>query len=154
NSIAIDELGNVYVTGSSGGDYVTLMYDAAGIFQWASRYNGPGNDSDSGLKILYRSGNLYVTGISRNTFNSSTSVDWATIKYNISGDSVWVKRYNGPGNNYDEPTAMELDPLGNLCITGFSRNTAAASSADYLTIKYNSNGDSVWVRRYDGTASN
>src|SRR5690606_17351061 len=78
NSITIDELGNVYVTGSSGGDYVTLMYDAAGIFQWASRYNGPGNDFDSGLEILYSSGILYVTGISRNTFNSSTSVDWAT----------------------------------------------------------------------------
>ena len=153
NSLALDELGNVYVTGRSNNDYLTIQYDASGVFQWSARYNGPGNDQDVAKKIIYNSGSLYVTGISRNTMGSSISVDYATIKYNTSGDSAWVRRYNGPNDNYDEPTSMTGDGAGNVYITGFSRNTSFASSADYLTIKYTSAGDSAWVRRYEGAVN-
>ena len=152
-SLAIDENSNVFVTGRTNGDYLTIAYDASGIFQWSARYNGPGNDQDIAKKIIYDSGSLYVTGLSRNTFNSSTSADYATIKYNTDGDSAWVRRYNGPNDNYDEPTSIAGDSAGNVYVTGFSRNTTFASSADYLTIKYNTSGDSAWVRRYDGTAN-
>jgi hypothetical protein len=152
-SLAIDVSGYVYVTGSSDGDYLTLCYDASGVFQWSSKYNGPGNDQDIARKIIYAHGGLFVTGTSRNTFNSSTSVDYATIYYNTSGDSLWVRRYNGPGDNYDEPTAIAAGPSGSIYITGFSRNNSFASSADYLTIKYDLSGDSLWVRRYDSPSN-
>ncbi len=39
-AIAVDDLGNVYVTGASGG-YVTIKYDSAGQQQWVARYTGP-----------------------------------------------------------------------------------------------------------------
>ena len=153
NSLAIDEMGFVYVTGRTNGDYLTVAYDASGLLQWASTYNGLGNDRDIARKIIYKSGSLYVTGTSRNTFNSSTSADYTTIKYNTSGDSAWVQRYNGPGDNYDEPTSIAVDSMGNIYVTGFSRNTSVGSSSDYLTIKYNAFGDSLWVARYDGPLS-
>ncbi len=151
-SLAIDEMGYVYVTGRTNGDYLTIAYDASGVFQWSEKYNGTGNDQDIATKILYRSGALYVTGRSRSS-SSSLSADFLTIKYNLSGDSLWVRRYNGPADNFDEPSSMFVDLQGNVYITGSSQNASTSASSDYVTIKYNSSGDSVWVRRYNGDVS-
>lgn len=53
-AIAVDNNGNVYVTGYSVGsgsssDYATVKYNSAGVEQWVARYNGPGNSSDEGV---------------------------------------------------------------------------------------------------------
>ncbi|MBK7446267.1 MAG: hypothetical protein IPJ45_09640 [Ignavibacteria bacterium] len=47
----MDNSGNVYVAGHSGGagvstDYSTIKYNSAGIQQWAARYNGLGDSID------------------------------------------------------------------------------------------------------------
>ncbi|MBE2256121.1 MAG: SBBP repeat-containing protein [Ignavibacteria bacterium] len=152
-SLDVDGIGNVYVTGTGGGNYLTVSYNSNGDFLWSKTYNGIGNDFDAAYKLKIKNGFLYVTGISRSVFGSSISADYLTIKYTLTGDSVWIKRYNGTGNNYDEPEDMFVDNSGNVYVTGFSRNTSSAESADYLTIKYSSTGDSLWVRRYNGTVS-
>ena len=91
------------------------------------------------------SGNVYVTG---GSYGSGTYYDYATIKYNSSGDTMWVRRYNGPGNSYDEATAIAVDSSGNVYVTGWSYSLG--TGYDYATIKYNSSGDTMWVRRYNG----
>jgi len=151
NSIAIDGSGNVYVTGFSEGngiisDYSTIKYNSAGVQQWAARYNGPGNLWDYANSIAVDgSGNVYVTGSS---YGNGTLEDYATIKYNSAGVTVWVKRYNGPGNYYDGANSIAVDGSGNIYVTGFSQGNGTGS--DYATIKYNSSGDSVWLKRYNG----
>lgn len=152
-SLDVDGIGNVYVTGTGGGNYLTVSYNSNGDFLWSKTYNGIGNDYDAAYKLKIKNGFLYVTGISRSVFGSSISADYLTIKYTLLGDSVWIKRYNGTGNNYDEPEDIYVDNSGNVYVTGFSRNTSSAESADYLTIKYSSSGDSLWVRRYNGSVS-
>ena len=113
---------------------------------WVRRYNGPGNYQDLVHAIAVDgSGNVYVTGTSA---GSGTSDDYATIKYYPNGDTAWVRRYNGPGNDIDEARAIALDSSGNVYVTGWSRGSGTAW--DYATIKYNSNGDTAWVRRYNG----
>jgi hypothetical protein len=73
---------------------------------WVARYNGPGNGFDRSNAIALDSmGNVYVTGPS---LGSGSNWDYATIKYNASGQEEWVTRYNGPGNSYDEAKAMRL----------------------------------------------
>ena len=149
-AIAVDGQGNVYVTGgvASGGydDYGTIKYNSVGDTVWVKLYNGPGNHGDGASALaLDGQGNVYVTGGSS---GSGTSLDYATIKYNSAGDTLWVRRYNGPGNGDDWAYSLALDGQGNVYVTGESRGSG--TSDDYATIKYNSNGDTLWVRRYNG----
>ncbi len=136
-ALAVDDSGNVYVTGWSTGsdtdrDYATIKYDSAGNQLWAERYNGPGNYDDWAYALAVdNSGNVYVTGES---YDSGAAGDYATIKYDSSGSQLWVARYNGPGNAWDAAKDLVVDVLGNVYVTGDS--VGSDTSHDYATIKY------------------
>jgi len=145
-AIAVDGSGNVYVTGESYGDYATIKYYPDGDTAWVRRYNGPGNSTDYARAIAVDgSGNVYVTG---NSSGSGTSSDYCTIKYKPNGDTAWVRRYNGPGDTTDGARAVAVDGSGNVYVTGGSEGSG--TDYDYATIKYYPNGDTAWVRRYNG----
>src|SRR5206468_3271033 len=98
-----------FVTGYSYGgsgtfdDYATIAYDAAtGQALWVKRYNGPGNGNDTAYSVAASpdGSKAFVTGDSYG--GSGTSDDYATIAYDAAtGQALWVKRYNGPGNDLD-----------------------------------------------------
>jgi len=147
--IAVDVSGNVYVTGVSAAhwreeNYVTIKYDSLGVEQWIVNYNEPGVASGASAITVGTTGNVYVTGWS---YSPDTSSDYATIKYNSLGVKQWVARYNGPGDDYDEASAIAIDSSENVYVTGYS---GTYPDYDYATIKYNSMGVEQWVKRYDG----
>jgi hypothetical protein len=63
-------------------------------------------------------------------------------------DQLWVTRYDGPDSEHDSPTDMAIDVEGNVLVVGVSYGVS--TEADFLTIKYSSDGDSLWSRRFDG----
>jgi hypothetical protein len=159
-AIALDGSGNVYVTGYSDNgvtqqDYATIKYDSFGNQLWVATYNGPAYNNDRACSILVDpSNNVYVTGYS---YDWSTSIDYATIKYDFVGNEVWVAVYDGPSysqnvlsdaadddssipgydgpdNDCDYAYAMALDGSGNIYVTGGS--FGAESRYDFATIKY------------------
>ena len=159
NSLAVDHLGNVFVTGislitaSPGGsrssDYATVKYNSSGIQQWARAFGGSRSD-DAGDIALDNSGNIYVTG---HSFRSESRGDFATIKYNTSGTQLWVAYYNGPANEYDRGISLAIDNIsGSIYVTGSSEASSSSLDTDYATIKYNSAGVQQWVSRYGGSA--
>jgi uncharacterized delta-60 repeat protein len=122
--------------------------------EWVSRYNGPGNSVDIGNAVAVdASGNVYVTGLSRNAPGGFDDADYGTIKYNNAGGVIWVARYNGPAGRFDKGTAIAVDAAGNVYVTGWSTGTSGTGdNTDYATIKYNTDGVQQWVARYEGIA--
>ena len=152
--IAVDAMGNVFVTGVedqglSSGRYATVKYDADGNELWVAHYDGPGSGGDWARRLaLDASGNVYVTGESE---GAGTETDYATVKYDAAGNELWVARYDGPGSGDDGAEALVVDASGSLCVTGFS--AGVGTDADYATVKYDTDGNELWVARYDGPTS-
>jgi uncharacterized delta-60 repeat protein len=154
NAIAIDASGNVIVAGNSHGlatqrDGVAIKYDPNGTSLWTYRFDGQGDNSDKANAIIVDGiGNTYVTG---SAVRTGASKDYCTIKYNSLGDTTWVKTFNGAGNNNDEASAIAVDASGNVYVTGYAKGLT--SSKDITTIKYNSIGDTLWIKSYNGTGN-
>lgn len=149
-SISMDSQENIIIGGnkihtSNGSQiYFTIKYDSNAVFQWVN------TASISPLSSLAKvgtdlNGNIIVTGRSSSKF--------LTVKYNPLGIEQWQRIYEGPGTGGDAAYDMKIDNGGNAIITGASSGIGTGSY-DYVTIKYNTNGDSLWVNRYNGTANN
>jgi uncharacterized delta-60 repeat protein len=156
-AMTVDAGGRVYVTGSSDNNvnpdpYATIKYDTNGIPQWVARYTGPRMiDSPSAIALDIQ-GNVYVTGFSHGT-NSGYDPDFATVKYSPEGTELWVARYNAhtnPVSTADIPHAMLVNGAGQVYVTGGS--VSPQGSMDFLTIKYDTSGTQLWVRRYNSPA--
>jgi uncharacterized delta-60 repeat protein len=152
--LAVDNSGNVIVTGGSDGgtttgfDFATLKYNTAGVQQWVSRYDGSGIDDATAI-TTDGTGNIYVTG---KTVGASTQYDYATLKYNSAGIQQWVTIYNGPSNDWDVSTGIKVDGAGNIYVTGRSVD-GLTTNYDYATLKYNSAGAQQWLKRYNGAGN-
>jgi hypothetical protein len=160
-ALAVDRDGNVYVGGQSTVNaslgvsyYATVKYDASGNQLWEAHYGyptAPGVSSSSFLRglVVDVDGNVYVTGSS---FSFVTWEDYATVKYDTNGNQIWAARYNGPTSDDDWGRSLALDDSGNVYVTGQSRNADGGGAHDYATVKYDANGNQLWVARYDGSA--
>lgn len=147
-SIAVDNAGNVYVTGEcldsvSYYDIVTIKYNSTGEQQWAEIYNGPAGFDDAGNSIAVdNSGDVYVAGYSSGI---GTSNDYTTIKYNSSGVVKWIKTYDNI-NQGDDAMSIITDTCGNIYVTGYS--TSIAGGTDIATIKYSQLTDIIQFPDY------
>jgi hypothetical protein len=118
NAIAVDNSGNVYVTGTSytsGISSSTIKYNSAGQQQWVARYE----QGDYAAQALTLDGfsNVYVTGLISDQ-NRNGFADYGTVKYNSSGQQQWLARYSGPGGNSSHvATGVALDSSGNVYVT-------------------------------------
>ena len=123
---------------------------------WVARYNRESYSSDAGKDIAAGPDrSVYVTGSSTfATTNASGTVihnrDITTIRYSSTGQELWVKSYNGPANKNDYAEAMTTDANGNVYVTGYSES--GPEDEDIITIKYDRDGNLIWVARYNGPA--
>jgi hypothetical protein len=158
SSVVIDPSGNVIVTGysMSGGyateDFTTIKYTPPGDTLWLRRLDGTGSGTDDAHGVAVDAGgNIYVTGAS---WSSGSAYDYLTVKYDPSGDTLWTRRYNGPHNGGDIARAIVVDEPGNVYVTGESEGSIGTHGIfeDFATVKYSTEGDLLWVARYNGPA--
>lgn len=153
-AIALDDSGNVYVTGKSLGsgnlsDFATIRYNPSGIQDWIVRYNGPANEDDEAAAIAWDGmSGIYVTGSSTGL---GMSKDIATIRYDRSGTPFWATRYATPQNADEIPVTLAINEIGEPIIAGFT--TDDISFLDFLVLKYSGRGVQRWAIQYDGPGS-
>jgi uncharacterized delta-60 repeat protein len=166
HAIAVDNLGNIFVTGESVRgqpikhfDYLTAKYNSSWDLAWDVRYDDRRNGNDVATAIAYHNGYVYVTGRSEDSESKKSDVlhyDYFTVKYDAgNGKLQWDARYNNLPTGKDEATAMVVDKTsGAVYVTG--RSEGDGTGFDIVTIKYLPDGtpDPAWgtngVVRYDG----
>lgn len=145
--LSVDKNGNSYLVGTHVTDSVYLLcvkYDTYGVQQWEKTYIYPGEAyiRPSGL-ALDSSGNVYVIADQGPAFDLPTH--GLIAKFNsINGNIVWVKRYFGD-YSWGAFRDIKIDRLNNVYVAGWS-------DTSHLVINYNTNGDSVWVRKFHPTS--
>jgi uncharacterized delta-60 repeat protein len=139
----LDENGNIYLAGqafnSEGGMsyYAVAKYDSNGNRLWMAVYNAQGGYFETAYDLeVDNLGNVYITGKS---YGIGTGYDFATIKYDSSGNQVWVQRYSSGGEESDAAYSIGIDSEGNIYVAGESADGCAL-------IKYDSNGNQLWVK--------
>ena len=144
-SIAVDDMGNVYTTGgfdgtgdfdpgaatydlSSAGNYDIFIskLDATGNFVWAKNLGGILYDEGYSVAVD-ASGNVLTTGLFAGTadfdpgagtsnLTSAGNADIFISKLNASGNFVWAKNMGAASE--DDGSAVAVDALGNVYTTG------------------------------------
>jgi WD40 repeat protein len=143
-------------SGSSFSDYATLSYDAAtGQELWLSRYDDPAHGFDFAYAVATSPDGtkVFVTGSSDGVDLAIS--DYATLAYDAAtGENLWLRRYNGPGNNSDSAYAVAVSPDGSkVFVTGFSSGIDPDFPFDYATLAYDTAaGHKLWLQRYNGPA--
>jgi hypothetical protein len=150
----------LFVTGTSSGvtssyDYATIAYDTAtGATVWTSRHDGPDNSFDSAhaLGVSPDGSMVFVTG----SATADAFPDYETIAYDAAtGTELWVSRYTGPGDVWDDANALGISPDGSMVFVTGSSYGQGFTSADYATVAYEAaTGEELWVSRYNGPGSN
>jgi len=166
NAIAIDNSGNVYVTGyvttqtspEVHQDIVIIKYNSAGTQQWKQVFDGfngtDTNEYDAGnaIAISYESGTpyVYVTGTCYNNDNSSWPEprhDMVLIKYRASDGAFQWDRYEGMtgqleqyGGDAGYSIAIH-DATDDIYITGTRGQGSSTSITDGALWKFDKNGN-------------
>lgn len=150
--MTIDTDGNIYgggtVQGTSDykGDYLVVKFDAQGNYLWKATYDGPAHSYDYGGMIAVDADqNVYQTGISLGSA-SSWNNDIATVKYDSGGNLLWAQRWDNSSD--DGADRLALDSNADVYVTGGTSNSQTGD--DIVTLKYNSDGNLLWSKIYDG----
>jgi uncharacterized delta-60 repeat protein len=145
--MAIDDDGNIYVTGScyhDSRDILTLKIDSNGTLQWAETFDGLYNDIDEPSEMaLDHMGNIYIAGKS----DTSRLYDYSLLKYTPNGVLEWNRYYNGEADYGDYAHDICIDTDDNIYVTGAS--DGSEGGGDIVTLKYNVDGDLIWDEVYD-----
>lgn len=175
-SIASDNAGNVYTTGSfsattdfdpgpgtftltnaGSNDIFIQKLDKLGNFVWAK--NIPGTFDESGIAIdIGTNGNVFISGqftgptdfdpgAGVTTLSNSGAYDIFVLCLDPSGNFVWAKSFGGSSSEY--VTNMTLNSLNDVLITGyFSGTTDFDPSAGTNNITSNG-GDDFFISKLD-----
>jgi len=148
--IALDKAANIYIVANSYFEpYATFKYASSGNELWGAPNPdiNCGSDLVHGL-VLDTSGNIYETG--QNCYFapdlSYATFTYGTYKANTNGSWVWTNSYPSAPVQPSVATSIAVDLASSVYVTGYSSGTN--STNDIVTIKYDANGNQIWLQRY------
>jgi uncharacterized delta-60 repeat protein len=121
---------------------------------WVAIFNGARTWNDVYPKVAVDSaGNVYVAGTSY--YGVTYGEDITSVKYNPTGQQLWAVHWDGVmGGQDDRFSALVLDSAGNVYVTGATDVVGPGQNDDFVTIKYNPDGQLQWTATYNGPSNN
>ncbi|UCC18221.1 MAG: SBBP repeat-containing protein [Promethearchaeota archaeon] len=108
---------------------------------WNVSWDKGDSEYGEGVALDENNGDIYVVG-----YNGTTNYDIILVKYNNYGEQQWNVTWDNGHNEFGYD--IVLDSLGYIYVAG--ANGTTYPNFDALLLKFNSNGDLVWKRSYDG----
>lgn len=142
---AADADGNVYITGTSGNDYLSQKYTKALSLTAAQQLYTNGRPSNNALGIaLDGLGNVIVSGEELNA--SLTNLNFLVLKYSsLNAAFISSATYDGGGN--DSAATVKTDSQNNILVTGYTNDSG---NKNVYTIKYSPELNKLSTAAYDG----
>jgi hypothetical protein len=151
---ALDGVNNLYVAVSSvpsGPVYRVIKYSTTGSISWTASNPDESCESDMPHSLeVDRSGEVFVTGQSCYFApnNAYATFVYGTYKAATNGSWLWGATYPSAPAQPSVATSIAVDSANKCYVTGFSPGENASSNI--VTIKYDSNGNQIWLQRYGG----
>lgn len=176
NSISVDPMGNVYITGyftspiiifgidtlidSSNGydsDIFVVKYDSSGNVLWAKNPSGTGSEFGNSI-CSDPDGNVYITGYFADSFSGDTLIFGPdTLISDYSSQDVFIAKYDSSGNalwakrlggnSSDIGSSIVTDGNGNIYLAGCFLSSTIKFSSDSLN--RTGNGFDMFIIKYD-----
>jgi len=158
--IAVDAFGAIYVTGiaisdvllsggfdttpNGGRDAFVVKFSPEGEYLWGTYLGGDSDDAGFGI-VVDAFGDIYVVGYTDSAgwtiggFDTTANGEWDVFvaKLNAQGQLLWSTYLGGYDN--DAACDIAIDPLGNICVGGYTWSPGWASGGFDPT--YSRDGD-------------
>jgi hypothetical protein len=146
-SVAVDGLGNAYISGETAGDALLAKYDSFGTLLWTRQVGTTANDLSNSVAVDGL-GNAYISGYTGGSLGgpNAGSTDAFLAKYDSSGSLLWTRQIGTTASDVGESVAV--DGLGNAYISGYTDGSLGgpnAGSRDAFLAKYDSSGSLLWT---------
>lgn len=156
-----------YTLGGSADHVFVVKYDPAGNIIWATAGGGQGDDHGYDM-VTDSAGNIFITGylsthygppVCNSMFGSLPPFSYTdsiafVARMSSAGQWVWVKTFDGTDVQRDNDIA--IDSAGNVYVCGGFYGTnrqfgsasinSVAGSRDIYVVKYDANGNFIWVK--------
>ena len=153
SAMEMDHDGNIILAGFDGGTlgsavFVTIKVDPQGNELWYQTFNNNGPNESNRIygMCIDAANNIYVTGVCDEWTYFATDI--FTIKYAPNGDTLWVRQFDSPANNYDAGWKVLIDQDNNL-IVGGQVGTTSPAQTDYVILKYDTAGTLLYSKYFN-----
>ncbi len=119
---------------------------AQSTLEWYEFYSEPDFRNAPNAAVVDDNGNIYMTGETID-FSAEQETDILTIKFDKDGNLVWTSTKNDDCDQDDAGNAIAIDSDGNVYVAGYVDN--CYNFDDYAIIKYDANGNFLWMTTYD-----
>ena len=179
NAVKVDAQGNVFITGSTGGDLegsvaagggdlFVMKLNPNGSTLWTTVIgspfipNGP-YFAEAGLDLdLDGNGNVFVAGYTDGPLDGAFAggrayQDAVMVKLDPNGKQLWLRQVGGPSNDYAQ--SVVIDQQGNSYAVGetpggVTDNSDLSKRGQFLVIKFDPDGTELWRKELGEQASN
>jgi hypothetical protein len=150
--VALDSAGNIYVTGSTGGnlcntsagllDIFLTKFDSSGNISGCQQFGTSGDDISYGI-VLDSGGNIYLTGSTGGNLGTISAglLDIFLTKFDSSGNRIFTQQF---GTDQDDIACTLAIQGNNIYITGSTGGNLDGNTsfgqADIFLVKYDTSG--------------